>query len=118
MSQISISFDPKTEERIRKNAQISDMTVASYVRKLVDIGLRVEEMSAHSEGGQPDENSILAELKKLACRSLTANFETLYLQRYLLTQLPEEKAGTHNEMLDKAKLKAQSYVDGLLRTNH
>src|SRR5689334_15095393 len=117
MKQIPIGFDKKTEEKLRKNAKERDIALAQYVRNLVDIGLRVEEMSAKKEAGQDDKNGLEHELefqKMLLQKGLSVHFETLYLIRYMLAHLPEEQPGDHNKMLDNAQIKSKSMVEKLL----
>ncbi len=113
MNQISISFDKPTEEKLRNRAKENDMTVAHYVRRLVDIGLRVEEMSSQ-EKPTTDDSTELNDLKKLLHKDLISSYEILYLVRYILTKMPEDQTGKHDEILGKVKIKAQSFVEGLI----
>ncbi len=116
MKQISIGFDKRTEEKLRKNAKERDLKLAHYVRSLVDIGLRVEEMSEQKSAKKNDEGVLLDELmfhKKLLQKGLLSNYESLYLIRYILAHLPEDKPGEHNQMLDNAQMKAKSLIEGL-----
>lgn len=116
MKQIPIGFDKKTEEKLRKNSKERDIKLAQYVRSLVEIGLRVEEMSEQKANKQNAKDELLDELifhKKLLQKGLVSNYESLYLIRYILAHLPEDKLGEHNQMLDNAQMKAKSLVEGL-----
>lgn len=116
MKQIPVAFDKNTEEKLRKNSKKKDMKLAQYIRSLVDVGLRVEEISEQnaSSEGKSNLTNELEFHKKLFHKDLLSGYETLYLTRYILSLLPEEKPGEHNKTLDTAKLKAQSFVEGLI----
>lgn len=117
MNQISITFPKKTKEKLHQNAQQKEIAIAQYIRDLVDIGLRVEEMSAQkkTDGDKPD--PLIAEFdlfKKLLQKDLVSSYEMLYLIRYILTKMPEKTPGEYHTFLDQAETKAQSFVAGLL----
>lgn len=117
MRQIPVGFDKKTEELLRKNAKEKAITLAQYIRSLVDIGLRVEVMAEQTSGKKQANDGVIEELRlqqKLLQKGLLASYESLYLIRYLLVHLPEEKAGEHHQLLDNAQLKAKSLIEGLI----
>jgi hypothetical protein len=116
MNQIPVRIDKKTEEKLRAQAKEKDMKLSQYIRHLIEIGLRIEEMSKQQEQDKPHQNPILDELqlhKKWFQKNLQSSYETLYLTRYLLTHLPEEKTGDHHQFLDQAQTKAKAFVEGL-----
>lgn len=110
MQQISISFDKKTEDKLRKGAKKSGLSIAHYARRVVEIGLKFEEESEKNTKTGASKNDI----KKLLTKDLSATVETLYLVRYLLTLMPESGGRKHQQMLEKAKVTAQAFVEGLV----
>lgn len=117
MNQIPVGFDKKTEEKLRRNAKAKEMKLAQYIRTLVDIGLQVEEMSERKESAKESKDSLMSALEfqqKLLQKGLISSYEILYLTRYILAKLPEDKSGEHNQILDSAQTKAKSLVEGLL----
>jgi hypothetical protein len=116
MNQIPVRIDKKTEEKLRTQAKEREMKLSQYIRHLIEIGLKIEEMSKQQEQNKSNHNPILDELqlhKKWFQKSLQSSYETLYLTRYLLAHLPEEKAGEHHQFLEQAQTKAKALVEGL-----
>jgi hypothetical protein len=116
MNQISITFPKKTKEKLYQNAQQKEITIAQYIRDLVDIGLRVEEMSAQKkiDGDKPE--PLMAELdlfKNLLKKDLVSSYEMLYLVRHILTKMPEKTAGELDAFAEEARIRSRSFVDGL-----
>lgn len=117
MDRITIAFYPETFAKLTEGAAKKKTSIAHYVRELVDMGLKIEELSAKKDNEKPDKNAIetLLELQQsLLKKEFIANYESLYLTRYILANLPEKTPGDHQKMLDGAKLKAQSLLEILL----
>jgi hypothetical protein len=117
MKQICITFDDELQEKLRRNAKEKNTKLGQYIRNLVDLGLRVEEMSAQkkAEGDKPDPlTEEFALFKKLLQKNLVSSYEMLYLIRHILTKMPEKTPGEHRAFADQAETKAQSFVAGLL----
>src|SRR5687767_14866146 len=113
MERITISFYEEIYEKITQRAQMKRMRVASYVRQLVELGLRIEEMSEQkqSDNTRPDPvEEALALQQKLLQKEFISSQETLYLVRYILANIPEKNAGDHAKMLEAAKAKAQAVL--------
>jgi hypothetical protein len=120
MERITVSFSGETYEKIAKRADTKQMKVAAYVRQLVELGLRIEEMSeqksSENQTKDPLEKSLQL-LQKLLQKEFTSNQETLYLVRYILTNIAEKNTGDHAKMLDAAKVKAQTILEVILEEN-
>jgi hypothetical protein len=124
MPRISITFYKDVFNQLQGNATQKQISIAHYVRDLVDIGLRVEEAAAknaYADGSQKSEIDELGDLKKLWENDLSWLLESLHLIRYLIRHLvhneklsPEENRHHTDGIINKAKDKAQSYVNGLL----
>jgi hypothetical protein len=122
MTRLSISFYIDVSNKLHENAAHKQISIAHYVRDLVDIGLRVEEAAAQKKYGDNNHRSEvdeLGDLKKLWENDLSWLLESLYLIRYLIRHLPhseelspEDKNQT-DDIISMAKNKAQSYVKGL-----
>lgn len=117
MKQICITFDDELQEKLRRNAKDKNMKLGQYIRNLVDLGLRVEEMSAQKKTGDDKPDPLISELdlfKNLLQKDLVSSYEMLYLIRHILTKMPEKTPGEHRTFSDQAETKAQSFVAGLL----
>ncbi len=123
MPRITITFYTDLFNQLQENATQKQIPVAHYVRDLVDIGLQVEKAAAkksHSGGNQKSEIEELGDLKKLWENNLAWLLESLHLIRYLIRHsthdekllLEGNKSHTDN-IINKAKDKAQAYVNGL-----
>ena len=105
MNRISIGFYPETYTKLEKRAKEKRLTLAEYTRQIVELGLRLEEMSAKKEGEESNKDPLeqaLNFLKKLAKKEFATAQETLYLTRYILGISPEKNQGDHAKMLEAA----------------
>jgi hypothetical protein len=124
MSRLTITFCTDVFNQLQESATQKQIPVAHYARSLIDIGLRVEEAAAQNRDGnnkQKSEIDELGDLKKLWENDLSWLLEALYLIRYLFRYLinneklsPEDNNNHIEEIINTAKNKAQSYVNGLL----
>lgn len=113
MKSITINFYPEIYENLKKHAEDKKISINQYVRSLVDLGLRIEEMS-----GQPKENlpsNGLDILQKIAEKNLISTQEILYLARYIVTHLPQEQVSHHSEMLSQARVRSEGFVEALVK---
>lgn len=122
MKQIPIAFDKQTEEKLRNNAKIKELKLAQYIRQLVDIGLRVEEIAEKKESeGNKEEHTEMEKLletqQTLIQKGLISTYEILYLIRYILTTLPEHELDAHNKIFDQSQIKAKQLVENLFKYN-
>src|SRR5690242_7472308 len=121
MEQITVRFYEETYNKLSEFAQKKKMELAPYIRQLVELGLRIEEMSEQkTEGDNNSDNAIENTLhlhQKLLEKDLTSTYEMIYLIRYILASLPEKSAGDHAKILEGAKTKAKAYVEVLLEQN-
>jgi hypothetical protein len=117
MERLTISFYDEIAQKLNKRAAKKNISVAQYIRDLVNIGLRVEEMSEQKKSENDGNDPLQAELetlKKLQRKGLDSSYESLYIVRHILINLLEEDPKKHVEILDMAKVKSKSFVDGLL----
>jgi len=116
MERICISLPDEMYNLLFDKAQQKKSTVSHYIRHLMDLGLKVEEMSEtntdRNDGSKKELELIIHLLKKV----LNADFETRILVRYLTANLDVGKEEDHEQMREKAKLKAESLVEGLMES--
>lgn len=120
MERISIGFYPEIYTKLEKRADQKKLKLAQYIRQLVELGLRIEEMSEQKEGDKTDQNPIekaLAFQQKLLQKGFLSSHEALYLVRYMLPHLEEKNSGDHAKMLEAAKVKSQSLLEILIEEN-
>ncbi len=120
MPRITITFPKDVFNKLQENATQKEIKIAHYVRNLTDIGLRVEVAAAKQENIKGD-RAELSDSKSLYENNLSWLLESLYLIRYLIrclavdeNLLAEDSQSYSNDVIVKAKEKAQSYVDKLL----
>jgi hypothetical protein len=124
MPRLTITFSTDVYNQFQENAAQKQIPVAHYARSLIDIGLRVEEAAAQNGDGnikKKSEIDELGDLKKLWESDLSWILESLYLIRFLIRylinneKLSSEDNNNHiDEIINAAKNKAQSYVNGFL----
>ena len=117
MNQISVKFDKKTEAVLRQKAQEKEMRLSEYLRRLIEIGLRVEEASS-SKSSEDKLNypkiSELGELLKLWEKTLAWTLESRLLLRILVPQVLEKEEEKQKQLVTTTRTKAEKYVAGLL----
>ncbi|MFT3741089.1 MAG: hypothetical protein QM752_00125 [Gammaproteobacteria bacterium] len=117
MPRITISFCDKDFVKLKNFAQGKGLSFAEYLRKLVEVGSRLESLEAH-----PQLTNACAETYQLPGQlhnelwkqGLLCALESRYLLRYLvdnLTSQPQEKRDT---VLEAVKEKAQEFVKKLM----
>ncbi len=117
MHRINVTFSNEIFEKVKLASEKKQISYGQYVRDLVEIGLKVEEAAAQSNNQnnlKSNEIESLGELKILWKNNLSWLLETRYLIRYLIENSSTENREKQIEILDKAKEKALSFVQGLL----
>lgn len=109
MKQLCIRFDEKTFDDLSDNAQKKALTLSEYVRRLVEIGLRVE-MVASKNSGKTSED----ETKELWQKELSWTLETRFLIRFLVEKLLTSDDKSNMQFMKEARIKAENYVSGML----
>ena len=116
MQRISISFFEETYQIISERAEQKKLSIANYIRNLVELGLKVEDMS--SENSSSEEESPIQKdlniLKKLLKKNLIAELESRMLTRYLTLHCSEGSEEDNREALRKAKETSEALVEGML----
>lgn len=117
MKQLCVRFDEKTFQILQKNADEKALKIAEYIRRLIDVGLRLETISASkSEENNGEENKIseLGEVKKLWEHSLAWALETRLLTRLLMREVSKKSEEELLSMVNTLTDKAENHVAGLL----
>jgi hypothetical protein len=124
MPRFTMTFYANEFDQLQINATQKQIPIAQYVRDLVAIGLRVEDAAAkktQDDNTKKSEIDELGDVKKLWESDLSWLLESLYLTRYLVRHLMhnanlslEDNQSHLDDIINRAKDKAQSYVNGLL----
>jgi malate synthase len=124
MPRILVTLSQNVFNQLQVSATQKQIPTARYARDLINVGLQVEEAIAKEENSDNSKKSDIEELgdlKILWKNNLSWLLESLHLIRYLTHHLaysenlsPEENKNRTDEIIQKAKEKAQSYVEGLL----
>jgi len=113
MERITVSFHDELYKTLEKNSEQKKIALAKYVRDLVEIGLRIEEMTAESDEKKSGLNGLDA-IKKMLESDLKATQEILYMTRYIIVNLPNGNAQKHDEIRSEARVRAKAFVEGML----
>jgi hypothetical protein len=124
MPRILVTLTQNVFDQLQENATQKQIPIARYARDLISIGLQVEEAVAkEGNSNNPKKNEIekFDDLKVLWRNDLSWLLESLHLIRYLTHHMiysenlsSDENRNRTDEIIQKAKEKAQSYVEGLL----
>ncbi|CAN5423874.1 hypothetical protein BH10PSE19_BH10PSE19_16320 [soil metagenome] len=117
MNRISITFNDESYAKLQTQAEKKKISLAKYVRELVDIGLQVEEAASQNEDHKKlkkNEIDDLGELKELWKNNLIWTLESRYLSRYLVENIVGKEEEAIAKILEKAREKSRSFVAGLL----
>ncbi|CAN5419655.1 hypothetical protein BH10PSE19_BH10PSE19_00010 [soil metagenome] len=117
MNRISITFNDESYAKLQIQAEKKKISLAKYVRELVDIGLQVEEAASQNEDNKKlkkNEIDALGELKELWKNNLIWTLESRYLSRYLVENIAGKEEEAIAKVLEKTKEKSRSFVAGLL----
>lgn len=119
MNRTSISFPDEIYAKLQKQAKEKKISIAKHIRNLIDIGFRVEEMSSKSthENDQQSIQEQLDSIKDLVKKIMVPGFESLYLTRYIVSNMPEKNTGINEKMLENSRIKAASFVEGLIENS-
>src|SRR3990172_13321810 len=96
MHRITITFPKNDFIQLQNSATIKGISLAQYIRDLVDIGYLAEETAAQQDSNGVKNNIVskLDDVKELWKNNLLCALESRYLIRYLvdnLTNQPAEK---------------------------
>jgi hypothetical protein len=117
MRRITINFPQAAFEQLQKNAIKKEVSLAYYLRELVEIGRQVEEAaSLQKEAAEQKNNAdFLPESDAhLWKHDLLWTLESRYLLRYLVDNMSDQSAEKREAVLGTAKEKAQVLVEELL----
>lgn len=116
MKQFCIRLDEKTFNTLQQKAQDKALKLSEYIRRLVELGLRIEEMSEKKSGKNNGDSALLSDLgssKSLWEKELAWTLEMRFLMRFLVDKLLYGKGQTDGNLLQESKLRAENFVAGL-----
>ena len=93
MKQLCIRFNKKTLEKMAQNAQKNVLSLSEYVRRLVEIGLKVEAVTAKNS-----EKSFEKQIKELWQKDLSWILETAVLFKSVAWALSLHSTGQSMNM--------------------
>jgi hypothetical protein len=114
MGRVTISFDKKTEDNLRKNAATKEMGLAEYLRKLIMLGLKIEAAS-EKESEEKNEEFSYEELKKLWTNSLAWTLENRLLTRLLMKEVSKKSEAELLATVNSLKEKSETFVAGFVK---
>jgi hypothetical protein len=119
MNRISITFYEEVFSKLQKYADEKKISIAQFVREMVDIGLRVQEISNKNDQENKKDMVLekLDEMQKLIKNNMISGYENLYLTRYSVLNLPEKSEEELDGVIEKAKIKSKAYIEGLSDKN-
>jgi len=113
MKRINVSFYPETYEKLEKRMEKNNSkSIASSIRELVDLGLKIEEAAANSNQ-KNNESDFLESFKTLLKNNLIWSMETRLLARHLVEK-NTSFASDNTNILELCKERAANYVMGML----
>jgi len=113
MQRVTISFPEETLKDLEKNAANRGLSLAHYLRELVELGLRLEgvESQLPTPISQASLEKTAAEGGVDFCKlPLEWALESRYLLRYLVDSLVQHSAEKRAAVLSTATEKAQKFV--------
>jgi len=111
MYQTSINFEPALAAQLKQQAHKHKLSFSCYIRQLVDPGLQAERNQQTLRINPLSEDRLSA----LHKRTLQASLETLYLTRFITSQIgPDFDAALDRKNFQTARNKALSVVETLL----
>ncbi len=117
MKQLCIRLDEKTTNKIQERANEKALSPSEYIRRLVELGLRIEEMSEKKNEGN-DQNieafSDLGSSKMLWEKELAWTLEVRFILRFLVDKLGFSKTEIDSTLMQESKTRAEHFVAGLL----
>lgn len=117
MKQLCIRLDQKTYEKTKCRADDKALPIAQYIRRLVELGLRIEEMSEKKGEGNDQNNELFSDLgssKMLWEKELSWTLEVRFLLRVLIGKLLLNKDEVDGNIIQQSKIHAEHFVAGLL----
>lgn len=120
MKQLCIRLDQKTYEKIKNHAHDKALKLSEYVRRLVELGLRIEMMSEEKAAKNNDSEAHFSELgdsKILWEKELAWTLEMRFLMRILADKILYGKDQTDENLLNESKIRAENFVAGLFNKN-
>ena len=116
MHRITITFPENDFVQLQNIATKQWISLAQYIRDLVDIGYQVEAAITPQVSNDVNNNTVLhlGDAKELWKTSLLCVLESRYLIRYLVDNLTNQTAEEREVVINAVKEKSQSLVAELV----
>lgn len=117
MRRITVTFPENDFIQLQNSATKKGISLAQYLRDLVDIGRQVEEATAQQSVSNDEKNNAVlnfGDAKELWKNSLLCALESRYLIRYLVDSLPNQSDEKCETLINAVKEKAQTLVAELI----
>ena len=119
MARFCITLPDEIHEKLKSGAKKQHISIAHYIRKLVEMGMELEALTDENTNGDGTKNSIFSEEKQrvLWRHLLTWSLESRTLIRGLFEKILESKLPNVIAEVQTVKEKAEARVLGLLEIN-
>lgn len=119
MARFCISLPDEIHEKLKLNAKGQHISVAHYIRKLIEMGMEIESLTDKNKGDASDNSSIFSEEKQrvLWKNLMSWSMETRLLTRVLFGKILDGKYPDVNAEIKSIKDKATAHALGILDMN-
>ena len=117
MKRLCVRLDEKTTNKIQDRANEKALSLSEYIRRLVELGLRIEEMSEKKSDADDQSNEAFSDLgssKILWEKELAWTLEMRFILRLLVDKLVFGKTEFDHNLMQESKIRAEHFVAGLL----
>ena len=119
MGQYCISLPEQLHEKLKVGAKKQQISVSQYIRKLVEKGMELEDLTDQNKSGSGENGSIFSEEKQrvLWKNLMSWSLETRVLTRVLFGKILDTKYPDVDAEIQMIKEKAEAKANGLLDIN-
>jgi len=116
MTRFCISLPDDIHEKLKSNAKEQHISIAHYIRKLIEMGLEIENLTGKNKGDAGDNTSIFSEEKQRALwkNLMSWSLESRLLTRVLFGKILEGKYPDVDAEIKSIKDKATAHALGIL----
>ncbi len=119
MARFCISLLDEIHEKLKLNAKKQHISIAHYIRKLIEMGMELEKLTDQNKGGSGENSSIFSEEKQriLWKNLLSWSLESRVLSRVLFEKILDSKFPDVKAEIKIIKEKSEAKASGLLDIN-
>ncbi|MBM3894783.1 toxin-antitoxin system HicB family antitoxin [Candidatus Dependentiae bacterium] len=119
MGQYCISLPEQLHEKLKVGAKKQQISVSQYIRKLVEMGMELEDLTDQNKNGGGENSSIFSEEKQrtLWKNLLSWSLESRVLSRVLFEKILDGKYPDVKAEIKMIKEKSEAKANGLLDIN-